>query len=328
MGFIAITVAVLLGLILIDSKVYKNFISAKVTSEIRKTGLPIFVDAPELFLFGIKAPELTANFRISPFAILSIKLSDVNFRPVFLDLLGGKLVGYFTATAYNGDLSGRLDKESESEDVKVSLNLQHADLSKHPQLAALGLESGKLTVIFKNLILKKDNFLPDFKTLSLTFEDGSIATNFLSNLDLPLELPHIKDLTVTLTSSLKEGALEITSLQLRSSVLIISNASGNLELKNGQSLSFNADVELADVIAKKFTPTLMIAALQASHHTVHSNLTDKSKKFSVKISGFPRRLKIELTDKAIAKVPLIIKSKKNLRTSKQLLKKIGNDNET
>jgi len=164
--FTTITIiAIVTAFICIDKEIYNKYLSSQIVLKVRETGLPIFLDDVKLTGLKIKFANISIPVPFKNLVFLS-KIDELLVTPNWFDCLRSINKFTFNGKMYGGTITGNGDFLPDKQETNVSLAINNLQLSKHEQIASLGLKDGKLTLNLDQLKIREYESLPQISSLT------------------------------------------------------------------------------------------------------------------------------------------------------------------
>ncbi len=242
--FTILAVAVL-GILMTDSKVYTNYLKEITIAEARRKNISVEWGNSTLSPRVFTAYDL--HFVI-PRTFFPLYFKVVRILPTYLSFLTLKPSGLVELFGYDGKISSVLTIKNGSETMPQSLVVENLQLAMHPQISALGIQHGALSLSFPNIQGDSPRELSTDGSLNLqdlSKPNPSILPARLSGLPGDIPIPPLTNLSFKSDVSVKRSNVTFSNFNLTSS---LGNCVGQISLlrgPRGEVESIESDLKVA-----------------------------------------------------------------------------------
>jgi hypothetical protein len=242
-----------------------QFLVQRALIDAQQKGLRIDAQGISGLRFGIAADEIQAwipvpirRGHVKEFPVL-VEMKDVRGRMTFPVLTPWRVGALLTAESYKGAVSAKVSAPFAA--PRLNLAIEHFSLSEHPQLSALGVESGSLSLAITGLPLKPT--LPDKASYQVKATDLTVrAPPIIQSL---ARIDYIRDATLEAVAVVESsGKFSLSKSSLRSSLGEVTlSAQGKLsQTLTLEDLSGSLAVRLSGADSDKLAPWIPVITQQ------------------------------------------------------------------
>jgi len=208
-GALAATCA---GLFFVDPKVYTDYFKQQAISAARNRQINLTWGKSAFTVSGFTAYDFEASI---PRRLLTVSAQRIALTPSYASLVGLAPLVSVEADLYGGKASTALLFGQDGQVLPRSIILEHLELRKHPQLAALGISAGTVTLLLRDI---------QGDSLDSLVAAGTFALRGLSKpnptvlppalIGIPLTIPVLHELSCTARLDLKPKLLSLEDINV------------------------------------------------------------------------------------------------------------------
>ncbi len=252
----------------------------------KKNGFLLSISDLEPKILGGKSKKATVTVPMKA-GFFNLDLDNLDLNLSLLKIFFKTLKGEIHANSYEGNFSSKFNISPKKVINIQKIVLRDLKLGNHPQLGALGIRRGKLSLLGDKLNLNLDRKSVNIKKLNLNISEFFLKKDLQLKPPLimyPITLPNIEKLNISLKGNCEhsfcKGELNsnLNLGKIYGDLSFVLDKNLNFDLKK---LVLNITVSLTDLGVKEIGTYLQFISPAINKNIKFSNLSSSTKKFRI-----------------------------------------------
>lgn len=277
------------SIFLVQPERYRAYLEQTLVQNARNAGVMLSIGGAEFSPRSYTAHNLKIGI---PRKFLFFDVDSIELRPEYMTLFSLSPRVQMNAKLYEGTISALAQYALRKGDGSGTISVKDLKVSEHPQFAGLGIRDGNLSADGNDLQFDQNGLRSGALSLTLSnVEKPQVSTFPLRSFGLPLDLqlPAFSALNLVVRTSVHRPEVEISEINLQSSLGAL-HARGKLTLApNGQPASWLID-GTAELSADGQTALGQYLPLLSG-----GSIDENTQRFRILMKGSPQMPTLRLT---------------------------------